>query len=68
MTYIDKNAFYRCESLTSVTFENTNNWYVKNTEDGDLQPIDVTKPETNAVNLRTTYKDYIWVYSPDTST
>ena len=66
MTYIDKNAFYRCESLTNVTFENTNNWYVKNTEDGVLQEIDVTNLETNAVNLTT--KDYIWVYLPDTST
>lgn len=51
---IGAGAFENCPSLTSVTFENTDNWNAGTTS------VDVTDPATNATNLKSTYVSKTW--------
>ena len=56
VTSIGCYAFYGCIYLTSVTFENTDGWYL--TEDyaaTEGEAVSVTDPSTNATNLNSTY-------------
>ncbi len=52
VTCIDGSAFSICLNLTSVTFEDTSNWYEKD------ELLDVTNPSNNAENIR--YNIYSW--------
>jgi hypothetical protein len=45
VTAIGDNAFYYCDSLTSVTFSDPNGWYASSVE------LDLTDPEKNAKYL-----------------
>ena len=52
VTSIGKGAFTHCSNLETVTFEDSNDWYV--TENADFTngtQIDVSNPETNVKNL-----------------
>ena len=52
VTSIGTGVFTYCSNLKSVTFEDSNDWYA--TENSDLTngtQIDVTNPESNAINL-----------------
>ena len=63
-TYIGSYAFLFCSSLTSVTFNNTNNWYYTNNENyTGGTAINVTDTAQNADNLKDTYSGYYW-YRP----
>ena len=52
VTSIGKGAFTHCSNLETVTFEDSNDWYVTENEDftNGIQ-IDVSNPETNVKNL-----------------
>ena len=54
ITQIYKYAFENCEGLTSVTFKDTFNWYIKGNR------IDVTNASQNATYLTSTYCDCFW--------
>ncbi len=61
VTEIKPYAFYKCTSLTSVTFENTNGWYVTKTQGATSGTnVDVTNAATNVTNLKSTYNYYYW--------
>ncbi len=62
VTSIGKSVFGDCKLLTSVTFENTNGWYVR-PEGAKGINVDVTNPSTNATNLTDTYDAYYWYRS-----
>ena len=55
VTTIEAYAFDGCSDLTSVTFQETDGWCMKTdlyNEDELPAPIDVSKPEDNATNLK----------------
>ena len=65
VTSIGYGAFYDCDSLTSITFEDTSNWYMttnktdwQNKENGEL--TDLTNPTTNDDYFKSTYYNYYW--------
>ena len=58
---IGKRAFSYCSKLTSVTFETTTStWTVKSGSTVKNSSVDVSKPATNATNLKSTYSSYSW--------
>ena len=61
VTTIGAEAFYDCEKLANVTFEDTSTWYYTENSDytGGIE-IDVTETDTNAYNLRNSYSSYYW--------
>jgi hypothetical protein len=66
VTRIGYNAFYRCETLTSVIFENTSGWNYSDYSDcTNGTEIDVTDEEQNAINLTDRYKKYYWYRTED---
>ncbi len=62
VTSIGKSVFGECKLLKSLTFENTNEWYVRS-YGAEGTNIDVTNPSTNATNLTDTYDTYYWYRS-----
>lgn len=56
VTSIGKNVFYGCKNLESITFENTENWWMNvispYNEKGGLIEADFTNPEQNADYLK----------------
>lgn len=56
VTSIGSDAFYYCDSLTSVTFDDTSTWYYSR---GDTE-IDVTDTAQNATYLNHDYTDGYW--------
>ena len=54
VTIISNYAFSNCTNLIKVAFENTYGWSVNDSE------TDVSNPEVNATNLKSTYKSYTW--------
>ena len=61
VTTIEEYAFYGCTNLASVKFENTSGWYVTRTEGATSgNAVDVSVPETNATNLKSTYRIWFW--------
>lgn len=59
---IGLGAFEGCTGLTSVTFDNTDGWFVveNSWSDPSSIPVDVTDPVANVTLLTDTYKDYFW--------
>lgn len=57
---IAKNVFEGCSALNSVTFADTNSWYVQQTSSSTWTSVTVTNPATNAQYLKNTYKDFYW--------
>lgn len=57
---IANNVFEGCSALNSVTFADTNFWYVQQTSSSTWTSVTVTNPVTNAQYLKNTYKDYRW--------
>lgn len=57
---IAKNVFEGCSALNSVTFADTNFWYVRQTSSSTWTSVTVTNPATNAQYLKNTYKDFYW--------
>ena len=55
---IANNVFEGCSALNSVTFADTNFWYVQQTSSSTWTSVTVTNPVTNAQYLKNTYKDY----------
>ncbi|MCR4741812.1 MAG: hypothetical protein K5866_02920 [Treponema sp.] len=62
---IGKSAFHFCDSLSSIEFGDTSNWYCtydvyswKNKTDGEK--IDLSDPSKNAEILTITYSDKYW--------
>ena len=64
VTSIGNSAFSDCSSLTSVTFEDPEGWYVTQTEGAtsgtDLANEDLADPATAAEYLRETYDNRYW--------
>ena len=61
VTSIGSNAFEGCDSLTSVTFKDTNNWcYTSNSDYTGGNKINVTDTVQNATYLKDTYYDKYW--------
>ena len=58
LTFIGYAAFYDCESLTKVYFENTEKWYA---EIISLSAEDLADPEKAAELLTDTYSEYEWM-------
>ena len=59
VTSIGQNAFYACTNLTSVIFEDTDGWYVTETENSTTGiDVDFTDPSQNASYL----SDTLWCY------
>ncbi|MBQ2768575.1 MAG: leucine-rich repeat protein [Clostridia bacterium] len=56
VTSIGSWVFSGCDSLASITFENTVGW-----ELSDGTDIGVTNPATNATYLEDTYAFYLWL-------
>ena len=66
VTKIDKNAFSGFDNLTSVTFEEPNNWYIVESLENLDQAIllnlsDLVDTTISATNLNSTYVDKYWV-------
>ena len=58
---IGRRAFENCSNLASVTFENTTGWFRTTSSTATSgTSIDVSNPETNATNLKTTYYNSYW--------
>lgn len=57
---IRDRAFWGCDGIESVTFEDTNNWYQRSTNASTGSRVYVTNPTTNATYLRTTYVYKVW--------
>ena len=57
---IANNVFEGCTALNSVTFADTNSWYVQQTSSSTWTSVTVTNPATNAQYLKNTYKDFYW--------
>ncbi len=57
---IANNVFEGCSALNSVTFADTNFWYVQQTSSSTWTSVTVTNPATNAQYLKNTYKDFYW--------
>ena len=57
---IANNVFEGCAALKSVTFADTNSWYVQQTSSSTWTSVTVTNPATNAQYLKNTYKDFYW--------
>ena len=57
---IAKNVFEGCSALNSVTFADTNSWYVQRTSSSTWTSVTVTNPAANAQYLKNTYKDFYW--------
>ncbi len=54
-------AFYYCDSLTSITFEDPNGWYVTDTENTtNGTDVALTDASQNATYLTSTYCEYYW--------
>ena len=61
VTSIGSYAFSDCYSLASVTFENTNGWYICSSGSATSGTnIDVTDTARNATYLTSTYCNYYW--------
>ena len=64
VTSIGVEAFRYCYDLTSVTFNNTNGWFVSKdstaTSGTDLSSSDLANTSTAVTYLRSTYYDYYW--------
>ena len=60
VTLIRYRAFWGCDGLESVTFEDTSGWRVKNTNGAGDYSVTVTNPTTNATYFKTTYVNKIW--------
>ncbi len=58
VTSIYDAAFTGCDSLSSVTFEDTATWYYRDSRSSYM--IDVTNATTNATYIRQTYAYYDW--------
>jgi hypothetical protein len=66
VTEIGVNAFHSCTGLTSVTFEDPYDWYVTQTEGGDVSTgtvVDVTNATENVTLVTNTYEKYYWYKS-----
>lgn len=66
VTKIDKNAFSGFDNLTSVTFENPNNWYIAESLENLDQAIllnssDLVDTTILATYMNSTYVDKYWV-------
>ena len=61
---IGYNAFVEWQALSSVTFESTEGWVIRNTETGEITPFIVTDPSQNAETLKSGYysNDYSDIY------
>ena len=57
---IANNVFEGCSALNSVTFADTNFWYVQQSSSSTWTAVNVTNPATNAQYLKNTYKDFYW--------
>lgn len=63
VTSIGKYAFGYCSKLTSVTFANTNGWYITETKGAtNGTAVDVTDAVANATMLKTYTSDYYYWY------
>lgn len=60
VTSFGKDTFYGCTSLESATFENTENWYVGESQGVTTTLVDVTDPATNVTHLVTTHLSKWW--------
>lgn len=61
VTTIGYGAFSYCDSLTSVTFEDPNGWYVTQTQNATSGTgLTLTNTSTNATYLKSTYYTYYW--------
>lgn len=61
---IEKQAFYACSNLYSVTFEDSNNWFVSDNKSNESGiDIDLTNPSTNANYLISQYVEKYWTKS-----
>ena len=57
---IANNVFEGCSALNSVTFADTNSWYVQRTSSSTWTSVTVTNPAANAQYLKNIYKDFYW--------
>ncbi len=57
---IANNVFEGCSALNSVTFADTNFWYVQQSSSSTWTAVNVTNPATNAEFLKNTYKYRHW--------
>lgn len=59
-TSIKDYCFSGCSALESVTFADTDTWYVGASEGAITTQVDVTDPATNATYMKNTYKGKYW--------
>lgn len=57
---IEIGAFNGCKALKSVTFMNTQNWFVKSPSSANSERVSVTNTSTNATYFKSTYIGYSW--------
>lgn len=58
---IGRYAFYQCNGMRTVTFDDTEGWYVTTTEGATSgKDLVLTSTTNNATYLRSTYDDYYW--------
>ena len=50
--YKEGDDFVEWQALSSVTFESTEGWVIRNTETGEITPFDVTNPSQTATRLK----------------
>ncbi|MCD8040691.1 MAG: leucine-rich repeat domain-containing protein [Clostridia bacterium] len=61
VTNIDAWAFFGCNNLKTVIFENTNGWNVSSSSTATSSTeIDVSNTSQNATYLMGTYYNYYW--------
>ena len=59
VTKIGSGAFYGCDSLQKITFEDTSTWYASDSSDyKNGFRINVTSPTTNATYFKSTIHKY----------
>ncbi len=62
VTSIGANTFYGCAKLTQIRFDDTDAWYITNSEmewKGGTE-IDVVTPSANATYFKETHNNYYW--------
>ena len=60
--YIDIGVFRGCSNLESVTFSNTENWYI--IEDPYIS-VSLNNPALNAIKLTQDYVNEMWIKNPE---